>query len=539
MDSDGPPQEPSRARSYVFAFLALVTHPSWSRHNNLQPSFPPPPEIPRPSHPPRLPLPYGLVLLTGRASFLTHVLHERYGPVVRLGPNHLSFIDLRAWRDIYGHRTAASSHGVDATTAVAAAANNASPPSLHKGHGVPDENAKSHRFSGFIPDVPPSILDAGRDEHSLLRRALSHGFSEAALRSQEGRIRTVVDLLVRRLARSARAGKDRVDMSAWYNWTAFDVIGDLVLGESFGCLERETYHPFVELIVGSVRQGSVLITLNYLSLGALFKVAWVAGMKRLVITFRKGVMDLVRRRIQMEGEKETVDLFEGLLKHRVEWGIDDDRLVSNAGILVAAGSETTATILSGATYLLLSNPEVLEKLQHEVRSSFSSPEEITILSVNRLPYMIACLSEALRLYPPVTGGLVREVAEGGATIAGQFVPGGTMVECQQWSMNHSTSYWKDPWAFRPERFLHPKGAEAAGRDTIEALQPFSLGPRNCIGRNLAYAEMRLILANMIYHFDLKLADESKGWIDRQKAYPLWVKGPLDVYISPLSRGNSE
>ena len=149
---------------------------------------------------------------------------------------------------------------------------------------------------------------------------------------------------------------------------------------------------------------------------------------------------------------------------------------------MAAGSETTATLLSGVTYLLLSNPGKLEKLQLEIRSAFQSAEEITITSASRLPYMLACLNEALRLYPPITGSLVREVAKGDATVAGRAVAGATNVGCQQWSTNHSSRHWKDPWNFCPERFLCSERVEPRTRDTVEAQQPFNIGPRNCIGR---------------------------------------------------------
>lgn len=99
-------------------------------------------------------------------------------------------------------------------------------------------------------------------------------------------------------------------------------------------------------------------------------------------------------------------------------------LSTNAFLLVIAGSETTATTLSGATALLLSHPNILEKLQQEVRSSFKSADEITITSVNKLYYMLAILNEALRLYPPVTSGLVRTVPPGGEQVAGRYVPEG-------------------------------------------------------------------------------------------------------------------
>lgn len=74
------------------------------------------------------------------------------------------------------------------------------------------------------------------------------------------------------------------------------------------------------------------------------------------------------------------------------------------------------------TFLLLKNPKELEKATKEVRSTFGSEEEITLSSVNRLPYMFACLNEALRLYPPVPIGLPRYTPQGGVVIAGHAVP---------------------------------------------------------------------------------------------------------------------
>ena len=104
--------------------------------------------------------------------------------------------------------------------------------------------------------------------------------------------------------------------------------------------------------------------------------------------------------------------------------MDFMRIGANAGVLVVAGSETTATLLSGVTFLLLKNPGALEKLAQEVRSTFSSESEITLLSVGKLNYMLACLDEALRLYPPVSIGFPRQVPKGGVTIAGEFLPEG-------------------------------------------------------------------------------------------------------------------
>lgn len=95
---------------------------------------------------------------------------------------------------------------------------------------------------------------------------------------------------------------------------------------------------------------------------------------------------------------------------------------ANSSTLVAAGSETTATLLSGLTFYLLTNPHTMKTLTEEVRSAFKSDEEIDFSSANNLPYLRACIEEALRIYPPTPSGLPRVVPKGGATICGQYVP---------------------------------------------------------------------------------------------------------------------
>lgn len=81
-----------------------------------------------------------------------------------------------------------------------------------------------------------------------------------------------------------------------------------------------------------------------------------------------------------------------------------EKLQANCSILIIGGSETTATLLSGVTFLLLTNPGALKQLTEEVRSAFRSEEEIDATSVGNLTYMLACLDEALRMYPPVPTG---------------------------------------------------------------------------------------------------------------------------------------
>jgi cytochrome P450 len=94
----------------------------------------------------------------------------------------------------------------------------------------------------------------------------------------------------------------------------------------------------------------------------------------------------------------------------------------NSSLFIVAGSETTATLLSGATYYLLKNPNVLEKLKAEVRGHFKSEEEINVVNSGQLPYLFAVLEESLRMYPPVPTRLPRVTGPEGHTIDGHYVP---------------------------------------------------------------------------------------------------------------------
>lgn len=99
-------------------------------------------------------------------------------------------------------------------------------------------------------------------------------------------------------------------------------------------------------------------------------------------------------------------------------------------------------------------------------------------------------------------------------------------------MYHNDEHFKDPFVFHPERWL---GDPAFASDRKEAFQPFHVGPRNCLGRNLAYIEMRLVLARVLWNFDLRIAEDSLDWMKKQRVYNLWEKGELNAYLTPVSR----
>lgn len=211
---------------------------------------------------------------------------------MRIAPNHLTFTDAQAWKDIYGHRVGADS-------------------------SIP-ELPKAEVFYRLNRLLPTQIINSDREEHQRLRRALAHGFSDKALRDQEVMITRHVDLLIKRLGDLCDGGKKPMDMAKWYNWTTFDIIGDLVFAQDFGGLKNADYHPFVSRIFGTVRVGAKFSGLSYLGLKPLVaKLQLLAPMTKNL----RSLMDQMAKRLQdrLDAGAERPDLIEGLIKRKEEW----------------------------------------------------------------------------------------------------------------------------------------------------------------------------------------------------------------------------
>lgn len=195
------------------------------------------------------------------------------------------------------------------------------------------------------------------------------------------------------------------------------------------------------------------------------------------------------------------------------------------------GSDTTSTALSATLFYLTHNPTTLQTLTTSIRHTFP-----TLSSIRSGPlltqstYLRACLDEALRLSPPVGGLLPREVLPGGLVVDGRRFAAGTVVGVPVYALHHREACFVEPWAFRPGRWLvgcgeggkgggdqTGKEGEGEGEGTAssvagarEAFCPFSVGPRGCVGKGMAYLELAVALARVVWLFDLRLARGGGG-----------------------------
>ena len=153
------------------------------------------------------------------------------------------------------------------------------------------------------------------------------------------------------------------------------------------------------------------------------------------------------------------------------------RAVPKTVNLILAGTETTATALSGLIYYLLTNPRTLDQAVQEVRKTFQNPTDINIESTQGLKYLIACIHESQRMYPSTPGTFPRRLPREGAIIRGRHVPGNTVVGIPYFAAFRSGDNFSNPDEYIPERWLRESSS-----DKRDAFHPFSFGPRICIGK---------------------------------------------------------
>lgn len=336
---------------------------------------------------------------TGYHHRAVHELHTQYGPVVRIAPNNLSYINPQAWKDIYAHKKTRE-----------------------------QEMIKDPEFYVRNPDAP-TIVNGNHEEHARYRRLYSPGFSARSLREQEPLIQGYVDMFISGLRRLCEQSEIAVDMVQWFNFVTFDIIGDLAFGEPFGCLENGATDWLAKLnqIEEAQMQFRIIQHIPLLSrfarqiVNAMVPSDAVKGSEG----HRKLTEEKVRRRV--DNNVSRPDFMDHILRQPPGKGFTFGEMLSNSTTLIQAGSETTATLLSGALFLLLQHPDKMQKLVEELTTAFASDDMMNIENTDRLPYLAAVLEEGLRLYSPAVPGFPRQVPQGGAIIDGEYVAGGVSV----------------------------------------------------------------------------------------------------------------
>ena len=152
----------------------------------------------------------------------------------------------------------------------------------------------------------------------------------------------------------------------------------------------------------------------------------------------------------------------------------------------------------------------MEKLRSEICLKFTSVEEIRLgPALDSCQYLKAVVEETLRLNASLPGYLPREVLSGGILVAGIYFPPGVELAVPTYTIHHSPHYFEKPYEHIPSRWLPKESGEDRVNEARKVFIPFSYGSRICIGRRLAYIELWITIARLVFLYDMKYVGGGK------------------------------
>jgi cytochrome P450 len=304
-----------------------------------------------------------------------------------------------------------------------------------------------------------------------------------------------------------------VRISDWAGRATLDIIGTAAIDLDFGTIQdsNNRLHKEYHRMLQSAEGIDVIITMIIILFSPKY-FGWLPTKRTRAVGEGAGYIRSLSHRLIQEkkqriatGMDTGVDIISVCLK---SGGFTDDNLTEQLMTFLAAGHETTATMLQWVVYALCKHPDVQKRLRDEIRSqlhSFDSDQGISTPSIDSLPYLNAVCNEVLRYYPPVPE--TERIALRNTTVDGTFIPKGTVFVLGHDATNRNKEFWgPDADKFDPDRWMAPGYANTGGATSNYALMTFIHGPRSCIGAGFAKAEMACLVAVLVGKFEMELKD---------------------------------
>lgn len=409
----------------------------------------------------------------GRYTFEIARMHEKYGSIVRISPNELHVNDPSFIDELYAGGA-----------------------------------KKRDKFPFFTVQfgIPDSVFGtSGHDLHRLRRGALNRFFSKASVTKLEPMIHTAVEKLCAQLDGHADTGNP-IKLNNAFSCMTTDVVTEYAFAKSYNFLDSATFEPNFHraIIAGSdmgpwIKQFPMLIALmNRLPKWLVTKINPEAA---IYVQFQEDIRRQIREVQANIAEGKTQSTSTKTIFHELLTGTLPpqekriERLWQEGQIVVGAGTETTAWTLSVILFYLLDNPNVMARLQTELKHAIPDPSErVSWNRLEQLPYLGSVISEGLRLSYGVStrlqrinpSGLLRFRARSGRYdamgnehLVEYDIPRGTAVGMTSTLIHMHPDLFPDPRVFKPERWLDEDGKRHHALDGY--LLSFSRGSRQCIG----------------------------------------------------------
>lgn len=419
-------------------------------------------------------------------------LHDKYGLIIRYGPNRVLFGDIPSIPIILGSSNIFPKVQLHPSQLLFAAnhINQAS------NHNPTKAYVNGSEITSFI-----AITDDAKA--ARLKKNLHSTFSTNGVLVYEKHVDHTVSELVTHL----RAAGSTTDLAEWCNWFAFDTMARIAFSEDQGFMShQEDIGGAMEFARSRFRHWTFYWTIPWLD-ELLYKNWWARRSKRRP----SGLMRLAIRAVEARKEKGGLGTHHDLLDLYMQCAESDPELYTPETIIgitittIQAGSETTAFTTSTCLYNLLAHPHVLAKLRAELeavqRTTPTGWPLPPMSALRSLTYLEACVKESNRVRPTINIQSERVVPKGGATIGGTFIPAGTIVANNNAALFTDPDIWgEDVDVFRPERWL--EASEAQRVKMNKANLQFSAGKRMCLGLNVSWLEMRKVIPAVVMNFEV-------------------------------------
>ncbi|KAK4164127.1 cytochrome P450 [Cladorrhinum sp. PSN259] len=447
--------------------------------------------------------------LTGKRHIWLWQQFEIYGDRIRVAPNTVLFRDPQAYTDIYGMKSNV-------------------------------RRAPFYKAFRRNKHEKTTINSIDIAEHAAKRKLLNLAFTDKTTRAASEFMTRHVDRWNELLLVSSNKDKESgwttpVDMSEKLDTLVFDIMGDLCFGRSFDIKEPKGENPlraiphniseYLKFYYPMCRSPflDLLLWLKPRGLDALFGLISPPAVKQ----YQKFVYENITSRIALHNQQEASAMPESERRKDIFYFLASARdpdngkavykepeLRAESSLLIIAGSDTTSVSLSGIFFYLTANPRCLDKVTAEIRTTFPTAEDIVhgpkLLGCQ---YLRACVDEGMRMTPTGPCELPRQVLAGGILIQGEYYPPGTILGTSPWvdSRNRDV-FGADAEVFRPERWIVDEDngvTKESAKRARDGFYPFLSGPGNCVGKNVAIAEMLITLARTLHRMDVRRAPGSK------------------------------
>ncbi|KAK5126560.1 hypothetical protein LTR85_009494 [Meristemomyces frigidus] len=419
------------------------------------------------------------VLSTWRGKTETdHInIHEKYGPIVRIGPNELSLSSPTAAREV-----------------------------LAAGKGF----HKTDFYGVFPPPENPDIFTETREAvHAVKKRFASNPYSMSSMQSLSVYIEETERLLMSKMDAMCQSPDRYCNLGDYLHYYAFDVLGEIAFSRRFsfiecgydleGAIKTIDDMQWYDGVIGQIPEWDFAFRRN-----PLWKfVPWLSTSNFLIT--RMALDEMGKRKKYGSKEIDRKDLLSSLIaaREKAPEQFKEGDVFAVAHGAIFAGSDSTASTMQSFCHHVIRDPAIYARIKDEIDEAYAAgklSEMPQWNEVQALPYFQACLKEAMRLRPAVGLNIGRLVPPEGAEVDGKRFPGGTRVALNAWVLHRNEQvFGRDPKVYRPDRWL-----EGDAKMMDRFMYQFGGGSHLGIGKNLALLEMNKLLPMLLRDYEFEL-----------------------------------